>query len=138
MARTSFDGPIIGQIVPMVFTFGQSQLTATTVLDWEAPFACRIMAISHACSAEGGASTLEVDTAGGAVIAASLINTAGLVADISGATSANRDVAAGAQIVITWTDVGGSATVDDLVVCIVVQIKGFMWTDGATSNEADD
>jgi len=127
-----------GQVVPMNIFFGGAQLAATQVIDWEAPFDCRIMAITHTASAEGGASTLEVDTTTGAVLAGSLINTAGVQADISGATSANRDVAAGEQITITWTDVGGSATVDDLCVCIVLWVRSFPQTDGATSDEAND
>lgn len=131
-------GPSTGAIVPMNFFFGGAQLAATQVVDWEAPFDCRIMAVTHTCSAASGASTLEVGTTTGAVLAGSAINTAGVQADISGATSANRDVAAGEQIVITWTDVGGSTTVDDLCVCVVLWVQGFPETDGSTDDEAND
>ncbi len=137
LQREAKRGPMTGQIVPLVFTFGQTQLSATTVLDWEAPFECRIMAVTHTASAESGASTIEVDTTTGGVLAASVVATGGVVADISGATSANRDVAASEQIIITWTDTS-TDTCDDLVVCIVVLVQDFMWTDGSTSDEAND
>lgn len=137
MGRHSHTGPVIGGIVPLVISFGEGQLADTTVKDWEAPFACRIMAVSHTCSAQSNSSTIEVDTTTGAVLAGSAVATAGVLADISGATSANRNVAPGEQIIVTWTDVS-TDTADDLEVCIVLMVTGFPWTDGATDDAAND
>ena len=135
--RTPEPGPKTGGLVVMNFTYGQTQLADTTVLDWEAPFNCRIMAVTHTCSAQSNSSTIEVSTTTGAVLAGSAVSDAGVQADISGATSANRDVAAGEQITITWTDVS-TDTCDDLVVTIVLWVQGFPQTDGSTDNEAND
>ncbi len=137
MGRTAPTGPATGAIVPIVISFGEGQLADTTVKDWHAPFPCRIMAVSHTCSAQSNSSTIEVDTTTGAVLAGSACNTAGVLADISGATSVNRNLTPGQQITVTWTDVS-TDTVDDLEVCIVLQVTGFPWTDGSTDDAAND
>jgi len=142
MGRTAPTGPATGALVPLHISFGGNAgvIDATHTVDTEMSFPCRIMAISSATSAaKANSPTFLVSTTTGAVLAATAVpSNVGVVHDISGATSANRDVAASEQIIVTYTDVGSSTTATGFNVLIMLQVKGFPWTDGSTDDADND
>lgn len=142
LTRSPSLGPRIGGIVCLPFSFGGNAgvVDATCVYKIDMPFACRIMSVSSGTgAAKANSPTFAVATTTGAVLAATAVpSNAGLLSDISAATSANRDVAAGEFISVTYTDVSSSTTATGFVVLVTVWIKEYPWTDAATSDEAND
>lgn len=142
MGRSSASGPVVGALVPLHVSFGGNAgvIDATHTVDTEMSFPCRIMAISSATSAaKAGSPTFLVSTTTGAVLTATAVpSNVGVIHDISGAATANRDLAVSEQIIVTYTDVGGSTTATGFNVLIVLLVTGFPWTDGATDDEAND
>lgn len=142
LQRTPEPGPTTGGLVPLNFCFGGNAgvVDATCEYKVDVPCACRIMAVTAGTgAAKANSPTFAVATTTGAVLAASAVpSDAGGMFDISGATSANRDVAEGEFIEVTYTDVSGSTTGTGFTVTVWLWIQGFPWTDASADDEAND
>lgn len=103
---------------------------ADQTLKWSAPLACRIMNVTAVTgAAKTGSPTFDVDTTTGAVLAGATVpSNADSDHPVTGAASANRNLAKGDILSIDYNDVGGATDATNL--CITVCLYA---TDHAVS-----
>lgn len=142
LQRSAVRGPMTGSYVPFVFCLGGNAgvVDATCTYKVDIPFACRVAAVSAGTGAAiANSPTYTVATTTGDIVAGRAVpSNAGELVDISAVATANRDIAPGDFLSVTYTDVGGATTATGFTVSVLVHVKDFPWTDAATSNEAND
>ncbi len=117
--RGGHSGPQAGHYMPLTFNQGVAA-SGNFVWNWKTPFPCRIVQVSADCQSQVGGTTYAISTTNGPLVAARTIPTTveviepGGVIDLNAVDKANRSLAEGHVLTITWvvaTNVQGAAIV---------------------------